>query len=221
MTNSSQNQPKCLICQGDQFDWGNLMAHGLQFHSEKETWVEKTSLLDTQLEPEYVFPVEIYNSLQEQTSNKKVSDFYLLLHKLRFSGKIWNTFERSDKVRMNRLVVREVLKLCAKSIAITAIVGVIIGIIGYVKEWNSPISYSNAFFVAGCLLIIAGASSRYASSQDWNEYQLLNAESFREMSSSERVNHIVNENSPLHLVLLGVLSGMTLILISAIAAFLF
>ncbi|MBI5294544.1 MAG: hypothetical protein HY869_03635 [Chloroflexi bacterium] len=122
---------------------------------------------------------------------------------------------------MKSPVIKEITKLCAKSFAITTIIGVVIGIIGYVKEWNSPIAYSNAFFVAGCLLIIAGTSSRYAASQDWNEYQLLNAESFREMSSSQRINHIVNENSPLHLVLLGVLSGILLILISAIAAFLF
>jgi hypothetical protein len=41
VTNPSQNQPKCPICQGDQFEWGNLIAHGLQFHPEKESWLEK------------------------------------------------------------------------------------------------------------------------------------------------------------------------------------
>jgi hypothetical protein len=50
---------------------------------------------------------------------------------------------------------------------------------------------------------------------------LLNAESFREMSSGERANFIINESSPISLVILGLLSGILLILISAIAAYLF
>ncbi len=56
-----------------------------------------------------------------------------------------------------------IIKMCAKSIALTTIIGVVIGIIGYINKWNSSIAYSNAFFVAGCLLIIAGTSSRYAA----------------------------------------------------------
>jgi hypothetical protein len=109
--------------------------------------------------------------------------------------------------------------MCAKSIALTTIIGVVIGIIGYINKWNSSIAYSNAFFVAGCLLIISGTSSRYAAGQEWNNFQLLNADSFHEMSSSERVIFIINESSPISLVILGVLSEILLILISAIAAY--
>jgi hypothetical protein len=122
---------------------------------------------------------------------------------------------------MKKLVIKAIIKMCAKSIFITAVVGVAIGIIGYINKWNSSITYSNAFFVAGCLLIIAGTSSRYAAGQDWNKFQLLNAESFREMSSGERANFIINESSPISLVILGLLSGILLIIISAIAAYLF
>lgn len=110
--------------------------------------------------------------------------------------------------------------MCGKSIALTTIIGVVIGIIGYINKWNSSITYSNAFFVAGCLMIIAGTSSRYAAGQDWNKFQLLKADSFHEMSSSERAIFIINESSPISLVILGVLSGILLILISAIAAYL-
>lgn len=116
-----------------------------------------------------------------------------------------------------RLDIRAIIKMCAKSILLTAIIGVVIGTIGYIRRWNSSIAYSNAFFVAGCLLIIAGASSRFAAGQGSNYYQSLNAESFRGMSSSERRDFIINASSSMSTTILGLLTGMVLILISAIA----
>jgi hypothetical protein len=124
-----------------------------------------------------------------------------------------------DKAHMKRLVIKAIIKMCAKSIALTTIIGVVIGIIGYINKWNSSIAYSNAFFVAGCLIIVAGASSRLNAGQERNNFQLLYAESFRDMSSSERANYIINVSSSIRLVVLGLLSGILLILISAIAAY--
>ena len=121
---------------------------------------------------------------------------------------------------MTRIVIREILKILGKATLLTAIIGALIGILGYVKEWNSSIAYSNAFFIAGTLMIIAGASSRYAAGQGWNSYLLANGESFRDMSSSERANYIVEASSTLSTVILGVLTGILLIILSAIAAYL-
>lgn len=109
----------------------------------------------------------------------------------------------------------------AKSILIVTVIGIVIGVIGYINRWDSPITYSNAFFLAGCLLIIAGASSRYAAGQYIQKYQMLDAESFREMSVGERVNSIIDEKGLVGKVILGVLSGLLLIGVSAIAAYLF
>lgn len=122
---------------------------------------------------------------------------------------------------MKRLVIKAIIKMCAKSILLVAIIAVVIGIIGYINKWNSSIAYSNAFFLAGCLLIVAGASSRFAAGQQSSKYQLLNAESFRGMSSSERTNFIIDASSSMSTVILGVLTGILLMLISAIAAYLF
>lgn len=108
--------------------------------------------------------------------------------------------------------------MCARSILLTVVIGVIIGVIGYVNQWNSPIAYSNAFFVAGALVIIAGASSRFAAGQQIGTFQLLNSESFRNMSSGERIDYIVNVNSPIRTVILGLLTGILLMIVSAIAA---
>lgn len=77
----------------------------------------------------------------------------------------------------------------------------------------------NAFFLAGCLVIVAGTASRLGAGQEWNNFQLLNAESFREMNSSERANFIINASSSISLVILGLLTGILLILISVIVAY--
>ena len=122
---------------------------------------------------------------------------------------------------MKRLVIQAILKICAESIVITTIVGVVIGIIGYLNEWNAPIKYSNAFFVAGCLVIIAGTSSRLGAGDDWQVFQLLSAESFRGMSSGERANFIINASSPVRLVILGLLSGILLMIISVLVVKMF
>jgi hypothetical protein len=118
--------------------------------------------------------------------------------------------------RMNRLVIKAIIKICAKAILLTAIIGVVIGMIGYINEWNSSIVYSNAFFLTGLLVIIAGASSRLGAGKDWNSFQMLSAESFREMSPGERANFIIDASSSLSLFILGLLTGILLILISVL-----
>jgi hypothetical protein len=120
---------------------------------------------------------------------------------------------------MERLLIKAILTMCAKSIALTTIIGVVIGVIGYINKWDTSIAYSNAFFVAGCLVIIAGTASRLGEGEEWRNSQLLSAESFRDMSSGERANFIVNASNSFSLVILGVLSGISLIVISAIAAY--
>ncbi len=121
---------------------------------------------------------------------------------------------------MKQLVIKAILKMCGESILIATIAGVAIGIIGYINKWDSSIAYSNAFFLAGCLVIIAGTASRLGASQERANFQLLYAESFRDMSNTERANFIINASSSIRLVILGLLSGILLMLISAIAAFL-
>ena len=122
---------------------------------------------------------------------------------------------------MERLLVKAIIKIVAKSLALATLIGVPIGIFGYVKQWDSPITYSNAFFIAGGLMIIAGGMSRLTAGEDWSVFQLLSGESFRGMSSGERATFIINVSSQLSTVILGVLTGLLLMLVSAIAAYLF
>lgn len=120
---------------------------------------------------------------------------------------------------MKRFVRQEIVKLFAKSAVLAAIVSIVICMIGYRNQWHSLVTYSNAFFVAGCLLIIAGASSRFTAGQEAATYRGINAESFRDMSLGEQVSYIVDSSSPVSRVILGVLSGLLLILVSAITAY--
>ena len=108
------------------------------------------------------------------------------------------------------------IKMGGEAVLLTIFAGIVIGIIGYSNKWDTSLKYSNAFFIAGCLAIIAGMSSRLGASQERNYFQALFAESFRDMSASERANFIVNASSSVRLVILGLLSGILLILTSAL-----
>ena len=115
---------------------------------------------------------------------------------------------------MKRLVIMAIIKMCGKAILLTVVAGIVIGVIGYTKKWDTSLAYSNAFFIAGSLVIIGGAMSRLGAGREWNTFLSFHAESFRDMSSSEQANFIINASSSFSLVILGLLSGILLILIS-------
>lgn len=122
---------------------------------------------------------------------------------------------------MKRLVIMAAIKICGEAILLATSVGIVIGIIGYLNQWDTSLEYSNAFFIGGCLLIIGGTASRLAAGEGRDSFQRLYAESFRDMSASERANFIVNASNPVRLVILGLLSGILLILISVLVTKLF
>jgi hypothetical protein len=121
-----------------------------------------------------------------------------------------------DKTDMKRIVTMTVFIIIGEAILIAVIAGILIGVIGYLKKWDTSLAYSNAFFIAGCMAIIAGASSRLGAGQDWKNFQLITAESFRDMSGNDQANFIINASSSFRLVILGFLSGILLIIISVI-----
>jgi hypothetical protein len=122
---------------------------------------------------------------------------------------------------MKRLVIMAIIKMCGKAILLTTIAGIVIGVIGHIGKWDTSLAYSNAFFLAGCLAIVAGALSRLGASQEWRNFQSLYAESFRDMSNDERATFIVNASSSVSLVILGLLSGILLVLISVLVTKMF
>lgn len=115
---------------------------------------------------------------------------------------------------MNRHIFKIIIKMIGEAILLAIIVGIVILGIGHIKNWETTLLYCNAFFIAGCFLIVAGTSTRYTAGQNWRVFQFLHAESFRQMSSGDRANFIIDASSSGHLVILGLLSGGLLILIS-------
>jgi hypothetical protein len=116
---------------------------------------------------------------------------------------------------MKRLVIMAAIKMCGKAILLTVIAGGVILAIGHIRHWDTSLAYSNAFFIAGCLAIVAGTSSRLAAGQQWNNFRSLYAESFRNMSSGDRAKFIIDASSSVRVLILGLLSGVLLLLISA------
>jgi hypothetical protein len=115
---------------------------------------------------------------------------------------------------MNRTVITAVAKLCGEALIITVIAGIVVGIMGNLNKWDTSMKYSNAFFIAGALVIIGGLSSRMAASEDWNIYLRLGGGSFGDMSPTERANFIIEASSSLRLVIVALLSGISLMIIS-------
>jgi hypothetical protein len=122
---------------------------------------------------------------------------------------------------MKRLVIMAILKLCGEAVLFTLIAGIVVGIIGYFSKWDTSLQYGNAFFIAACLLFIAGTASRLGTGREANPSRGLYAESFRGMSPSEQANFVLNASNSFRLVILGVLSGVLLALISWLVTKLF
>jgi hypothetical protein len=121
----------------------------------------------------------------------------------------------------NRSILLAILTLIAEAFLLALMVGIAIGVLGYLRKWDSSLAYSDAFFIAGSLAIVAGALSRFAASQERNSFQLISAEGFRGMSASERANLIIDVSSSFRHVILGLLTGIFLFLLSVLAARLF
>lgn len=122
---------------------------------------------------------------------------------------------------MKRLILIAGARLFGEALVITLVVGLIVWLIGYLRAWDSPMNYSNAFFVAGCLVFIAGAASRMGTGQEWFSTRLIHAESFRGMSGSDQARTLMEASSSFRLVILGLVSCILLTLISELVPILF
>jgi hypothetical protein len=105
-------------------------------------------------------------------------------------------------------------KLCGEALLFTVVALIIVGVMGNLNKWETSTKYSNAFFIAGALVIIGGLSSRMAAGKGWEAFQRIDAESFRGLSPAERANFIVEASSSLRLVIVTLMAGILLIILS-------
>jgi hypothetical protein len=116
------------------------------------------------------------------------------------------------KVYMKSLIVKAIINLCVKSILLTLAIGSLISLLGFVNHWATSLAYSNAFFLAGCLVIVAGTATKLSAQHDYSE--TFRFESFRKTFLNEPANATENSSGSLNLVALGLSTGISLALIS-------
>jgi hypothetical protein len=127
-----------------------------------------------------------------------------------------------EKPEMKHPVVKAILKLCGKSILLTAAVGIVVVVIGTRSNWNTALEYSNAFFVAGFFVIAGGLASRLGANQDVNQLRLSSsADSFRKMDMSDRLDLLANSRGSTNLAAVCSLSGILLMLLSVLISKIF
>src|SRR6266496_3855117 len=55
--------------------------------------------------------------------------------------------------------VRRLLRMVGRILGTTLMISLLILLVGFVYYWNSPDNFSNAFFIAGAILIMLGVAS--------------------------------------------------------------
>jgi len=126
-----------------------------------------------------------------------------------------------DKTLMKRRIILEILKVCGEALLFTLVAVIIVFMIGYLKHWDTSRRYSDAFFIAGCLVIIGGAMSRYAAGQEWGLFQRIEGEGSGSRNPGEQASQVVKMSSSFRLVFIGFLGGALLFCISALVTKLF
>jgi hypothetical protein len=85
---------------------------------------------------------------------------------------------------------KQILRLLGKILGATALISLVVLLIGYFLRWNDPFRFSNGFFAAGAILIILGILSITGGLVQRSNFGILYGESAGQMSSSERTQRM-------------------------------
>ncbi len=88
---------------------------------------------------------------------------------------------------------KSVLFLAGKILGVTAIISLVVLLIGYFLHWNDPFRFSNGFFTAGAILIVLGILSIAGGFSQRANFGILYAESAGQMNSAERVQRMMGD----------------------------
>ena len=84
-----------------------------------------------------------------------------------------------------------ILRLVGKILGATAVISLVIVLVGILLRWNDPVKFSNGFFAAGAVVIIAGLFSVTGGFIQRSTFGVLYAESAGQASSPERAQRMV------------------------------
>jgi hypothetical protein len=109
-----------------------------------------------------------------------------------------------------------VLRLAGKILGATALVSLVVLLIGYFLRWDDPFKLSNGFFTAGAILIILGILSIAGGFAQRANFGIVYAESAGQMSSPERAQRMAADIAQRYgSFILMLVTGLLLIGISA------
>ena len=108
-----------------------------------------------------------------------------------------------------------ILRLAGSILGITLFASAIVVAIGLFSQWNTPVQYSNGFFIAGVLVIVIGVFSIAGGFEQRANFPIIYAESAGQASIAERAQRMmadINQRYGMLVLLAG--AGILLIIIS-------
>ncbi len=86
---------------------------------------------------------------------------------------------------------KQVLRLAGKVLAATAVISLVVLLMGYFLQWNGSTQFSNGFFAAGAILIVPGILSVAGGFAQRANFGILYGESAGQMNSAECAQRMV------------------------------
>jgi len=106
-----------------------------------------------------------------------------------------------------------------KALIITAVISVIVVLVGVISKWQTAIQFSNGFFWAGAILIAFGVLSAFGGYGMRSNFGVVYSQSSGDMNILERTKQwIADTEQSYSFYILLMISGVFLILISVLIA---
>jgi hypothetical protein len=84
-----------------------------------------------------------------------------------------------------------ILRWAGAMLGLTLLISLAVVAIGLLFQWNTPVQFSNGFFVAGALMIVMGILSVAGGFQQRTNFPLMYAQSAGQASISERTQRML------------------------------
>src|SRR5512138_2031704 len=104
---------------------------------------------------------------------------------------------------MKRTISAVILKLGGEAVLLAIVGALVVGLLGRLGRWDTSLQYADAFFIAGCLLIVAGTASKLARSQDTPAFQWLETSAFHDLNANQQEGYVSDMGHSLRVVVVG------------------
>ena len=110
-----------------------------------------------------------------------------------------------------------VLRLAGVVFGATLLVSLIVLIVGLTLHWNTPVQFSNGFFIAGGIVIVLGIVSGMGGLEQRGDAALLYGETAGHASITERTQQMLTDSKQRYgMLILAITVGALLIVIAVI-----